>query len=791
MPFIVKLNINDIYRMVSECVFEANRLGVLSENATERKRQEMAHNTTLSVVRNFFNNESWLDTVFEHQDNPNRMTYLDYMVFHFEEEFFHAPRPSKPIIRLEPMVAQLAFEFGFQQQNPQQDKLNELAGVVTYIEKMAKLGKLEIPKVAQMQPKEMFNTFIEAVKEEADRMRSETENSKYNGINTNYEILKDVDFKTANKIGNSSCPSGKLCYTQSEMTWESYTKDGFNTVYVLLKNGYKKIPAKHNGVNEYDFLPEDGYDEYGLSMIFMFVDSLGKLVYCNTRWNHGANYGPGKSVDHALNESEISKIIGANFYELFKGNDKFNQYVEDALKRIANGENPRYIFDAAYLSEGITLIRLHDKYNFINEKHKLMSKQWFDNATEFYDGTAIVCLNGKYNFLTKEGNLLTSQWFDGCSNFREGFARIRLNNKVNYIDKNGNFLSNTWFDDGYSFNKDVVGVCINGKWNFIDKSCNLLSNQWFDEILLFDNDFSFSVVKLNGKKNFLTKEGKILSKQWFDKSEWNFYNGFALIYNDRQCNIMNKHGEIISKQWFDYCRDYDEENDVFYVKKDGKNNVLTQDGRLLSKQWFDYCYNFSDGFCGVKEGNKCNYMDKNGNLLLNEWVDHGYDFQNGFGHVINNEKHNFVSADGNLLSNTWFDDASVFTNGFAAVCLNDKWNYINANGKMLSDMWFDNCFDFDKGGFGVIVINNKCNYITKEGKILSKQWFDYCLGFYGNDFGIVMLNDKWNYITKEGKILSKQWFDEECQPFYDEYTEVIINGNPYLLSIDGEIVEAL
>jgi hypothetical protein len=54
-------------------------------------------------------------------------------------------------------------------------------------------------------------------------------------------------------------------------------------------------------------------------MIWVIVDENGELQYCNTRWNHAAEYAEGRSVDNALTREEISSIIGENFMKVFKG----------------------------------------------------------------------------------------------------------------------------------------------------------------------------------------------------------------------------------------------------------------------------------------------------------------------------------------------------------------------------------------------------------------------------------------------------------------------------------------
>ena len=73
-------------------------------------------------------------------------------------------------------------------------------------------------------------------------------------------------------------------------------------------------------------------DSYALSMLAIIVDNNGDLN-CTTRWNH---YGG----NMALDELEISKLIGRNFYEVFKPNN----FSEKAMSRIKQGEKPPNVF---------------------------------------------------------------------------------------------------------------------------------------------------------------------------------------------------------------------------------------------------------------------------------------------------------------------------------------------------------------------------------------------------------------------------------------------------------------
>ena len=112
-----------------------------------------------------------------------------------------------------------------------------------------------------------------------------------------------------------------------------------------------------------------------------------------------------------------------------------------------------------------------------NDKQKLIvneeeSPVTFDYVGDFHEGFAIVRLNDKYNFINQEGKLVSNQWFDHVGSFSEGFAWVYSRGEGwNFINKEGKILSNQWFDDVGSFSAMVVKL--NGEWNFINKEGKL------------------------------------------------------------------------------------------------------------------------------------------------------------------------------------------------------------------------------------------------------------------------------------------------------------------------------
>jgi hypothetical protein len=211
-------------------------------------------------------------------------------------------------------------------------------------------------------------------------------------------------------------------------------------------------------------------------MLSIIINEEGELAYCTTRWNHdnGGN-------DSAMDAVEISKVVNANFYEVFKPNTKWKDMVDNAKQRLTNGESPREIFGYVdNFREGYASVRLNNKWNFINKNGEFLSNKWFDDAEYFIEGYAKVVLNKKCNFINKNGEIISDTWFDYVDNFREDYVRVELNDKYNFINKNGDIISDTWFDDSYDFIGGYAQVELNNKWNFINKNGEIISDTWFD-----------------------------------------------------------------------------------------------------------------------------------------------------------------------------------------------------------------------------------------------------------------------------------------------------------------------
>ena len=406
----------------------------------------------------------------------------------------------------------------------------------------------------------------QAYKLERERLGS----TDFGERNTSYNIVKINNFEEASEYGKYT----PWCVTHEIEAFNDYTNNGICVFYFCLKDGFESIPEK---IGENCPL-----DEYGLSMLAVCVDENGECKTVTCRWNHnnGGN-------DDIMSTEELSRLLGVNFYEVFKPSTVFKEKLEKALSLAKKGDFSGFDDIDNFDKNGIAKVELNDKWNLIDVNCNLLSKQWFDWIDNFNEnGIAKVELNDKWNLIDVNGNLLYKQWFDNAFDFNEyGISIVVLNDKWNLIDTNGNLLYKQWFDWILNFENGFAKVLLNDKWNFIDTNGNFLSKQWFDNIYSFDS-YGIAQVTLNGKCNFIDVNGNFLSKKWFDNYIYEFKNGFARVTLNDKWNLIDTNGNLLSKKWFNYVYKFDE-NGIAVVELNNKYNLIDTNGNLLSKQWFD------------------------------------------------------------------------------------------------------------------------------------------------------------------------------------------------------------
>ena len=327
--------------------------------------------------------------------------------------------------------------------------------------------------------------------------------------NTHYKIYKIDSFEEASKFS----PYTSWCVTKGENNYDAYTNNGYGLFYFCVRDDFKSVEeVKSEGCP---------LDNYGLSMIATSVDEDGRCNTITCRWNHDNN-----GNDNIMTPMQLSKLIGRNYYEVFKPYTKEELYAKglvptsDVQMILDKGKNPNKIFSRMLNSsiDGILIVSLNEKkWNLFDvSKNMILCSEWYGYVGNFYDGFARVQRgDGKYNFIKPDGKVLCSEWYGYVLCFYDGFVRVqRDDGKYNFIKSDGKVLCSEWYDYVGYFHGGFVRVQRDDwKWNFIKSDGSILCDEWYKHVDDFEDE-SAKVERDDGKYNFIKPDGTILYSEW-------------------------------------------------------------------------------------------------------------------------------------------------------------------------------------------------------------------------------------------------------------------------------------
>ena len=184
---------------------------------------------------------------------------------------------------------------------------------------------------------------------------------------------------------------------------------------------------------------------------------------------------------------------------------------EEVQSLLDSGKDPEEIFDKVEkcVFYKCFLVELNGKINCLNSKdNKLLSPDlWFDECIQKGEGL-LIRVGDKYNFLNKIGKFI-SDWFDEYieySTYR--WNLIRRGNEWNTVSKYGYMVNKQWFDKIIK-DYEIPRIRKGEKYNYIGYAGQILSDIWFDTCKEFDIEMNRGFATLNGETYWVDTDGDV------------------------------------------------------------------------------------------------------------------------------------------------------------------------------------------------------------------------------------------------------------------------------------------
>ena len=393
--------------------------------------------------------------------------------------------------------------------------VNQALGIATEEPYASQLNR-DLNGMSAMQFIDAFKDKIEA-SGEADK--ENLSNQDFGG-NNGYGIVLIDSFEKASEYAKYTT----WCVTENEGAYEKYTKGG--TFYFCLKKGFENV-EKVKGDNA-------PLDEYGLSMIAVSIYPDGKCNTITCRWNHEQG-----DDDHVMTTEGLSKVIGENFYDVFKPIKRTFLFCgkEFIVGRTEDG------FVALYDEDGNNILGDWVQYYSIDKE---MSEAFGIDVLKIEnDNQYISYITIKNN---KPQEVLADvyskvYYLDSLSKYTfycPTFYVVNENGLVNYLlvkDGSQTLLFDEWFYDikaSDKYGNDEVDIFIvynsDGLQKaavYKDEEVKWLTKEWFKYFGVsgsFNGGTLFSLQNKNGLSNFLLYKDDVASylfDEWFSSCSCN------------------------------------------------------------------------------------------------------------------------------------------------------------------------------------------------------------------------------------------------------------------------------
>lgn len=275
---------------------------------------------------------------------------------------------------------------------------------------------------------------------------------------------------------------------------------------------------------------------------------------------------------------------------------------------LAQGKKPDKYSSLGSFSEGFAVVRINEKYGFIDMQGNELVPVQYDYVEKFSNGVAAVAIqvpttssNEKY------GITIISYGSHANSSGR------RINRKYGFIDTYGKVVTPLKYDEAKSFSDDMAMVRIQDRWGFINKAGQEVIAPKYTYVESFSD--GVTRVRIDSDIVYMDKSGKEVLRSKYNHSG-SFHEGLAKVRFNGQVGFMDKSGEIVIP-FAKYSLVGDFSEGLAYVRKGKKYGFIDKTGKLVIPMKYTNVWRsgFVNGKAEVELKGKKLFIDKNDNQI--------------------------------------------------------------------------------------------------------------------------------------------------------------------------------
>ena len=311
-------------------------------------------------------------------------------------------------------------------------------------------------------------------------------------------------------------------------------------------------------------------------------------------------------------------------------------------------------YSGEFLKNGITYIRIDDKYVLMNTEGQIVKELPYLEIWEFAENGLAVIKTGdpddyetwKYGYINEDGEIIIEPQFDDARTFGEdGIAVVYINhehgNDVKYINEKGEFLPENVYEKAEAkleFAENGLAVIEkDGKYGYVNKAGEIVIEPKFDGAGKFAKcgvakvwtDTRVYSEALDGYSSgsvefgFIDESGEYIFTPQFEEANAFDEYGMAKVKKYDKWGYINAEGQYVTPLQYDYVASFSPEG-IARVESDGKSGFIDRAGNYIAELQFEYVYDFSSDFSpeglarvGVKVGDRTveYYLNTEGKII--------------------------------------------------------------------------------------------------------------------------------------------------------------------------------